>query len=241
VKSPPSLLWQGASVAATIALCISLGVWQLRRLEWKENLLAAIETRAHSAPSALPERGSWPRLSSDDYAYAHVRAEGAFDLARVALVFTSAPEGGIGAEPGFLALMPLQLASGGAVIVNRGFTPQSKAEAGGWREAPGGTTVVTGWLMSPQKRNMFTPPDDPSNGKWFTADPAAIAAAFGMAEAAPFLLEQQAGAPEDGLSRPVAIDTAQIPNNHLGYAATWFGLAAAMGILFAVYAKGRLD
>lgn len=242
MSAPRALVWQGLCVLAAAVLCILLGFWQLSRLEWKTRLLAAIETRAHAAPSSLPPRSLWAGLRSDDYDYSHVRTQGRFDLTHVALVFASAPEGaGAGAEPGFFALAPLVLDAGGVVIVNRGFTPQSKASAGPWRSEPSGETTVEGWLHPPQGRNFFTPVDDPRRDKWFTADPGKIAAAFGIANAAPFLLEQEArGAAPDGLYRSVAVDATQIPNNHFSYAMTWFGLALALAILFAVYAKTRL-
>lgn len=242
MRAPRALVWQGLCVFVAAALCASLGFWQLRRLEWKEGLLTAIETRSRAAPAALPPRSLWAELNSNDYDYLHVRAQGRFDLAHVALVFTSAPEGaGAGVEPGFFTLTPLVLDAGGVVIVNRGFTPQPKASAGLWRAEPSGETTVEGWLHPPQKRNFFTPADDPAREKWFTADSGKIAAAFGLADAAPFLIEQEArGAAPDGLYRPGAVDAAQIPNNHFGYAVTWFGLALALAILFAVYAKTRL-
>jgi surfeit locus 1 family protein len=241
VTPPRALISLGLFVLAAAIVCASLGFWQLRRLEWKERLIAAIETRAQAELKPVPPRGLWAKLESDDYAYQHVRAKGRFDLAHVALVFTAAPEGGTGVEPGFSALTPLLLDTGGVVIVNRGFTPQSRASSGAWRVEPSGETIVAGWLHPPQSRNVFTPVDDPAHEKWFTADPGKIAAAFGLDDVAPFLLEEEArGAAADGLYRAGAIDAAQIPNNHFGYALTWFGLALALTLLFVVYARTRL-
>jgi surfeit locus 1 family protein len=241
VRPPRALIWQGLFVLGAAIFCAYLGFWQLRRLAWKEGLIAAVEARAHAELKPIPSRGLWADLKSDDYAYLHVRAKGRFDLAHVALVFSPAPEGGIGVEPGFSALTPLLLDTGGVVIVNRGFTPQSRASAGAWRVEPSGGTTVAGWLHAPQQRNFFTPDDDPAHEKWFTADPATIGAAFGLDDVAPFVLEEEAtGAAPDGLSRAGAVDAAQIPNNHFGYAITWFGLALVLTLLFAVYAKSRL-
>ena len=235
-----SLIWQGALALLVASACVSLGFWQLRRLDWKQAMLQTIEARADAAPSPLPLQERWPQLSAGDYEWLHVRARGRFDLAHVALVFTPAPEAAIGAEPGYLAFMPLRLETGGVVIVNRGFSPQSKAEAGRFRTEPADETEVEGWLRPPQKPNFFTPADDPARGKWFSAEPTKIAAAFGISNAAPFVLEQE-GAGSEGLVRAKAADLSQIPNNHFGYALIWFGLALALVIIFAVYAKGRLS
>jgi surfeit locus 1 family protein len=38
-----------------VAILVSLGVWQVQRLAWKEGVLAEIEARIAAAPVALPE------------------------------------------------------------------------------------------------------------------------------------------------------------------------------------------
>ncbi len=235
-----ALAWQAVSAALTFALLLGLGFWQLRRLEWKEALIARIETRARTEPAALPKRSEWAGLRDEDYDYRHVTAEGLFDLAKSALVFSQAPAGASGQEPGFFVLTPLRLAQDGVLLVNRGFVAQSKAASGAWRKEPVGRVTITGWLRPPQKRNAFTPADDPDKGLWYTADPVKIAGALGLADAAPFMLRQESIAEGDGLFRD-APDVADIANNHLSYAVTWFGLAAALAIICVFYAKSRME
>ncbi|MGA8172967.1 MAG: SURF1 family protein [Methylocystis sp.] len=236
-----SLVWQSLLAAAAFALLLTLGVWQLRRLEWKESLISHIETRTTAAPTDPPLVGEWPRLRGEDYDYRHVRAEGRFDLAKKTQVFAQAPAGDADREPGFFVLMPFELTNGGVVLVNRGFIAQSKTGAGAWRSSPAGTTTITGWLRAPQSRNAFTPADDPGKGQWYTSDPLKIAAALGLVDPAPFVLQQEnPPGNEDGLFR-TAPDVSEIPNNHLSYAVTWFGLAAALAIIFAFYAKSRVS
>ena len=235
-----SLAWQGVSAALTFALLLSLGFWQLRRLEWKEALIARIETRARAEPVVLPKRTEWVGLRDEDYDYRHVTAGGLFDLAKSALVFSQAPAGASGQEPGFFVLTPLRLGQDGVMLVNRGFVAQSKAAGGAWRNEPVGWVTITGWLRPPQKRNAFTPADDPKKSQWYTADPVKIAGALGLAEAAPFVLQQEAKADGDGLFRE-APDVADIANNHLSYAVTWFGLAAALAVICVFYAKSRME
>lgn len=233
-----SLLWQGLCVAIVFALLASLGFWQLRRLEWKEALIARIESRAASAPVETPAPGSWPQLRPEDYEFRHVRADGAFLLEKVALVYSPAPPGG-GEEPGFKALMPLRLPSGETILVDRGFVVGSKSAKGPWRNAPVGSVTIEGRMRPPQARNPFTPTDAPAKGEWYAADPIKIAADLNIEDAAPFILEQDPGGPQDGLFR-AARGAAEIPNNHLSYAVTWFALAVALGAIFAFYAHGRL-
>ncbi len=238
-----SLAWQSLCVGLALALLMSLGVWQLRRLEWKEALIARVEARTKLAPVELPSVGDWRGLAADDYDFRHVQMQGQFDFTGLALVFAQAPPGG-GVEPGFLVLTPLRLQSGGVVLVNRGFVPQSKAAAGGWRSSPQGMVTITGLMRAPQARNSFTPADDPGKSQWYTLDPISIAAALKLEGAAPFLVQQDARADtslaqSDGLLR-VSAGAPEIVNNHFSYAVTWFGLAAALAIVFAFYARGRL-
>jgi len=54
------LVWPALVALAGIAVLISLGVWQLHRLAWKEALIARIEARGKAPPAPLPPaRGHW--------------------------------------------------------------------------------------------------------------------------------------------------------------------------------------
>ncbi|HUI20111.1 MAG TPA: SURF1 family protein [Methylocella sp.] len=231
-----SLFWPAVSTCVAIAILLSLGVWQLHRLEWKEGLIARIEARANTAPQPLPSIEEWPNLRPEDYEYRHVTLTGTFNHGQEALVFQ--PSGGAaGKEPGYLVLTPLGLKSGGYVIVNRGFVPmdhkeQSSRLAGQLQ----GETEVTGLMRQPETRGFFTPADDPAAGHFFTRDPGLIAKHFGLAPAAPFSID----ADSTSFPRGWPATTPNLPNNHLAYALTWFGLAlAALGV-FAAFARQRL-
>ncbi|MBI1868694.1 MAG: SURF1 family protein [Methylocystis sp.] len=237
-----ALGWPALCTAAAAVLLVSLGAWQLRRLSWKEALIARLETRARAEPGALPPRSQWPGLRADDYEYRHVRAAGRFDLDREALIFSKPPAGG-GPEPGYLVLTPFVLDDGGVVLVDRGFLPSSKTGTDLRRREPAGAVTIAGLLRAPQARNAFTPADAPEKGVWYTSDPLKIAASLQIADAAPFSIDLDAPAAPtrgaDGLPRPSPVD-AEISNNHLAYAVTWFGLAVAVAGVFAVYAYGAL-
>ena len=81
-----------------------------------------------------------------------------------------------------------------------------------------------------------------SKNLFFVRDPAALSAAFGLdpARTAPFTLDLAARfTPASGL--PQAGETRlAFENRHLGYAITWYGLAATCVGVFAAWAwKGR--
>ena len=222
-----------------VALLIGLGDWQLRRLAWKETLIAAVETRAHAAPVDAPPESEWPRLDPVDYEYKRVRLSGVFDGGRQVLVFRalSEPRGRYGG-PGYLVMTPLELADGATVLIDRGFVPEARKAAAG--EGLGGDeTTVVGLMRASETRNAFTPSDDPASGQWFTRDVGAIAHAEGLTRTAPFFIDADAGA--DPAALPEGGETIlAFPNNHLSYALTWFGMAAALVGVFLAYAASRL-
>jgi surfeit locus 1 family protein len=231
-----SLVWPALVALAGIAVLVSLGIWQLHRLAWKEALIARIEARAKAPPAPLPPENEWAGLKPDNYEYRHVALRGRFN-GREALVFRgSGPETGEG--PGYLVLAPLILPDGTAVIVNRGFVPGAAKDAVGHAPPPGEVTV-SGLMREPEPRNLFTPADQPDSNLWFTRDPGAIAAHFGLAHAAPFSVDADFSG--DGKALPRGGTTViAFPNNHLAYALTWFGLAAALAGVFGAWAWSRL-
>lgn len=218
-----------------LALLVGLGVWQLQRLAWKTGLLDTIAARTTAPPVPLPPEAEWAGLSVPDYAYRHVTVQGTFDHGREVRVFRPlADPHGPFSGLGDLILTPLHLPSGAVVIVNRGFVPEDRTDpatrAAGQVEGP---VTVTGLMREPESRNTFTPADDPAGRLWFTRDPASVAATLGLTRAAPFTIDQDASAIPGGL--PQGGETVlSIPNNHLSYALTWFGLALGLLGVYAV-------
>jgi surfeit locus 1 family protein len=238
----PGIFGPAVFSALMVALLAMLGIWQLRRLAWKEALIARVETRAAAAPAPLPPRAAWAAMQPDDYDFLHVRASGRYDLSREALIF-SAPPQGAGVEPGYRIVTPFRLDEGGTILVDRGFLPLSRQADEARRREPEGPLVLTGVLRRPQARNIFTPADSPQSGLFYTSDPAALAAYLTAPDAAPFTLELDppAGAPPAAAGTPRAYGrNVELTNNHLSYAITWFSLAVATLGGFLFYAAGRL-
>lgn len=243
VRRSRSLIAPGLAFLLAFGLLIGLGVWQLRRLAWKEGLLRAIAERTTAAPVPVPPEQAWASLQPDQYAYRHVEVTGTFEHAAEAHVFRPlSPEAARGPYKGVgdLVLTPLRLADGSAVIVNRGFVPEERVDPA--TRAAGqvtGPVMVTGLMREPETRNLFTPADDPKANMWFTRDPAAIAATFHLARVAPFTIDADRSDVPGGL--PQGGETVlDIPNNHLSYALTWFGLAGGLCLVFAAFAWRRL-
>ena len=236
-----SLLAPGLAALAALAILIGLGTWQIQRKAWKEDLIARIDAGVHGEPGEILPESDWSGWRAERDEFRRVRLTGTFLHDREALV-----HGLASAQPGlpvqgFYLFTPLRLASGAAVIVNRGFVPTELRDPATRPQSqfPGEATV-TGLVRAPQARAWFTPQDVPAENRWFTRDPGAIAAAKDLDRTAPFYVEADATANPGGWPRggQTRLD---LPNNHLQYALTWYGLALALVIVFGGFARRRLN
>jgi len=222
-----------------MGLLSGLGVWQLQRLAWKETVLAQISARRDALPQALPPQKDWAKVNPDDYDYCHVIMRGVFDHARESFLFRASATGAAGEGPGYEVLTPLALDDGGTVIVNRGFAPAELKEPA--RRAAGqvaGEVTISGLMRRPEARNAFTPADEPDKNLWFTRDPAALAAHWGLQGVAPFSVDADT-TPNPGGWPKGGATVMKIPNNHLAYALTWFALATTLAAVTAVFIAKR--
>jgi len=216
-----------------VVLFAGLGTWQVFRLQWKLDLIARVEARVHAAPVAPPPAARWGGITSEADEYTRVRVTGSYlyDLTTPVQALTEAGSG-------YWLLTPLCTADGTIVLVNRGFIP---AELGARTRydprraaadpcahaATGGPATVTGLLRTTERPGPFSRTNDPANERWYIRDVAAIAAARGLAHAAPYFIDAAVNQnppgspdqPEGGLT------VVSFHNSHLMYAATWYALA----------------
>ncbi len=230
----------GLFTSVALAILVALGVWQLERRAWKADLIARIEARAYGEPVPLPAATLWPEWNATEHEYLRVRAAGVFDHgAETAVHGLMAAERGRPVQ-GFYLLTPLRLQDGSAVIVNRGFVPtELKDPAARPLSQPRGEVTVIGLMRAPEKRGWFVPENDPRHEVWFVRDVRAIAEAKGLGPVAPFIIDADAtptpgGWPRGGQTR------LSVPNDHLQYALTWFGLALTLIAVFLAFARRRL-
>ena len=243
--SDPVSVWRSLAVpslAALVALAVlvTLGTWQLQRKTWKEGLVTQIEARAYGEPGAIVPPPAWRDWHPAQDEFRKVRVEGTFLHQFETPVYGLAPgQRGTPAQ-GFFLMTPLRLADGAIVMVNRGFVPTELREPASRPESqPSGPVTVTGLVRAPEERNFFTPADDPARKTWFARDPEAIARANGLERVAPFYVAADdspnpGGWPKGGQTQ------LNLPNNHLQYAFTWFGIALTLVGVYCAFAWRKL-
>ncbi|HEY4079556.1 MAG TPA: SURF1 family protein [Burkholderiaceae bacterium] len=193
-------------VAFFFVLFSALGVWQVQRRAWKQDLIERVEGRVHAVPVTT---------FASDQEYLHVQLTGTFEPDRSALVQANTVLG-----PGHWVIAPLRLSDGGFVLINRGFVPLEAKAA----PAPTGMQTVTGLLRLSEPGGSLLRHNEPAAGRWFSRDVTALAASMGLQSAAPYFVDQDKHGAEDAW--PVGgLTVIRFPNNHLQYAITWFGLA----------------
>ncbi|CAN7198735.1 SURF1 family protein [Rhizobium rhizogenes] len=226
--------WQvGKALILLVALGIllALGTWQVERLHWKEGLLADIAER-QSAPAVPLSAIETMAASSGDIEYRVVTASGHYLNDKERHFFTT-NEG----DAGYHVYTPLQLVDGRYLFVNRGFVPDvDKAPEKRMQGQLTGEQTVTGLARAKLASQPSGIPDnDLAKDIFYWKDLDAMAASDGLPKdkVLPFFVD--AGkAPNPGGLPIGGVTIVDLPNSHLQYAVTWYGLAAALVAIVAI-------
>ncbi|WP_425045943.1 SURF1 family protein [Primorskyibacter sp. S87] len=199
-----------------LSVLLSLGFWQVRRLEWKNQILAEIEARISQPPVSLPAS---PDPNTDRFL--PVAVHGQMQPEEIHVLVSVKKVG-----PGYRVISPFIGDDGRRILVDRGFVSTDGKQA----ERVSGSMEVTGNLHWPQEIDSFTPDPDLEGNIWFAREVTMMAKAL---DTEPVLVI--AKSETDPTVTPLPVDTSVIPNDHWQYAVTWFGLAlvwAAMTLYF---------
>ena len=231
-----------------VAAFTGLGIWQLQRRVEKHALIALLNERLAAAPEALPPRAQWNALTParDEFRRVHFTAT----YARLPDVMVYSSGSAVRDDisgPGTWAFLPAQTADGAIVAINTGFvqnTMQDRAQqdrAAG-RLVTGQPIELSGYLRFPEKAGTLTPAENTSKRLWFTRDHLAMARALGWGEGgkmvAPFYIDLESPVPASGIPKPGPLKV-HLKDDHMQYAITWFALAGAVMIAFAVWWRAQ--
>ncbi len=195
------------------SVLISLGVWQVERLAWKEDILAGINARLSTDPVPLTFD-----VNEVDHEYTRVTLTGmpAGEELHVLVSGTQAGTGYRTISKVFTATGPI-LVDLGLLAIDAKDAPPLVAPMD-----------ITGTLLWPDDVNDNTPPPDLAENIWFARDIPAMSAAL---DTAPLMVVLTSGTPLDPRITPLPVNTANIKNDHFEYAVTWFLLAVVWAIM----------
>jgi cytochrome oxidase assembly protein ShyY1 len=226
------------------AVFVALGVWQLQRRTAKHQLIAALTERLAAAPVALPPAAQWAALNPARDEFRRVSFTATYAPLPDAMVYSSGSAVRKDASgPGTWAFLPARLATGEMVVIDAGFVENTMQDRGVEDRAvkklvTGRPVALTGYLRFPEAAGWMTPEANRDKRLWFVRDHLAIASALHWGAVAPFYVDLEQPAPENGIPRPGPLDV-HLKDDHLQYAITWFTLAGALLIAFGVWVRAR--
>lgn len=207
--------------ALVLALLVSLGNWQVARQAEKTAYIAAIDARLEAAPSQVP---AIPDPQADQFRA--VSVTGLFTGPEIRVLVSTRDYGA-----GYRIIQAFEV-EGRRLLVDRGYVRSAAKDT----PRPTGAATIEGNLHWPQERDSYTPENDVAGNTWYARDVPALAQALGTEEV---LIVTRIEAPARPQILPLPLDTSTIPNNHLEYIITWYGLAAVWVLMTAYFLKRR--
>lgn len=206
-----------------IVVFVSMGFWQLRRLDEKRERNARIEARMSSEPVSLEEALDGGPAAAE---YQRVVVTGRWDAEATVLVRSRALNG----QPGYHAVTPL-LVDGGGVLVNRGFVPNFTGGEDVVRQQAlpddRGPVEVEGIVRRSEERGSIGPRDEAGRALLVVnrVDVARLQEQIDV-ELAPVFLQLTAPVPDLGDLPTVLPEPATDEGSHRSYAVQWFIFAS---------------
>ena len=199
---------------AGCAVLIALGTWQVQRLAWKEDILANIDARLAQAPTAIDLT-----MTEDADEYRRVTVSGTPTGEELHVLVS-----GTAAGTGYRVVSKFVTDAGDAILIDQGLLALDNKDAPVLTEPKD----VTGTILWPDDKNSSTPDPDLAKNIWFARNVPDMAAHL---DTAPIMVVVTQATPPDPRITPLPITSANIKNDHLEYAITWFLLAIVWAIM----------
>ncbi|MGH7028513.1 SURF1 family protein [Brevundimonas sp.] len=212
-----------------LGVLLALGVWQVQRMQWKEGLIAAAEAAADLPPLPLAEA-----LALDDPEFRRVILT-CRGLAAAPYVELQSIEN---SDAGVRLVSACAVEGGPTLLVDRGFVSAEISSRPPVNAADTMPVVITGVLRRAPAPSALTPP---AEGRFYGRDAEAMARALKVeGPVSPFTVFATTSTNPDWVALKPSAPPAAFANSHLGYALTWFGLAAALIAFYAVLLRRRM-
>ncbi len=247
-----------AAVLLAMAVLTGLGVWQLQRLAWKQDVIAMRERAVSAEPVSLAdieagiENGfdvEVLRTSATGY-YRHDLERHVYELRK--------------GKTGWRIVTPFVIPGQYIILADRGFVPDEDKEPAARPHSVRVAALTPGIKTKPRTQwpqpvrisgyvrvhgdsgGLFIPDNDPASNRWYSYDIAAMSATFpddlgfvapdSYAAMLPVFLQLEPGGEPGSAGLPV-IDplNTRVTNNHLHYALTWFALAGVLAVVAVAY------
>ena len=200
-----------------ILVLISLGSWQLYRLNWKLNLISEINSSLKNDPVELSK--------SNKKNYLRIRTSGTIDFDKQIYLYNLNDSG----KPGFEVINPILIGNEN-YLINRGWIPFEK------KDLPEINLInqdqIVGTLMLQTKSSTFKPENDIEKNYWFTLNREDVFKFTGR-NFSEYVIYLNG---EYKIPKPRVI-TAKISNNHKKYAITWFSMAISIFLIYLYFRK----
>ena len=200
-----------------ILVFVSLGTWQIIRLNWKNNLIFEIENSLKNPPVELSN------INHENYL--RVKTSGDIDFEKQIYLYNLNENG----TPGFEVINPLSVNQKN-YLINRGWIPFEKKGMQEINEFD--EKNIVGTLKLQGRKNIFKPDNDIEKNYWFSLDREDIMKFTGK-EFSKYIIYLNG---DYKFPKPKKI-TANISNNHKKYAITWFSLAISILLLYLYFRK----
>jgi surfeit locus 1 family protein len=221
-------LWASFFTLCAFLVLVSLGTWQVKRLSWKNSIIDGLNT-AYEA--------DFEELTSADFSKAYQRGTkyikgyitGRY-MHNKEIVLGPRTHKGLS---GYHVITPFKLQDGKIIFINRGWIPPENKDPDSRRESlETDKMIVLGLARPPEKKNYFTPANEPSKNNWFSLDMNDINTLVTEDTAIPYIFYAKRH-DYSAYTYPLGHDINWLPpNNHLQYALFWYLSAFILLIIY---------
>lgn len=219
------------TIISVMVLC-GLGIWQMQRLAWKNDLFSRIKAEFVIDAATV---NIDPSVDLSEALVKRGFLKGVYVHEDAILIQARTYKG----QQGYHLVTPFRLTDhdNKTIFVNRGWIPLVLGPMSAEIKKPLGVIRITGVLRPTTEYNSFVPQNDPDKDQWYRVNPAEIAKAKNVSSFYKSnifykdLRAKKRGVPDLPIPQGAEIS---VSNNHAGYALFWFVMAIAMVVIYGL-------